>query len=281
MVLASVQDTRGATPRKSGSRMLVTADVDDFSVGGGEAEARVLDAARALLRDAEAPQALQIDLSGHEGAAGICGGQMQLSLKRWSGTDDLAYAAEISAQLGGGLPVLLGDEELGPGHARVLLRPDPRLLIVGGGHCGKALHDLARDLDFELCVFDTRDACFAASRFAQATRVPHLDAGLDTSRELYAVLLNRDMQEDVSALRVLAGRGLAFLGMMGSRRRILAVRAQVPELAPLLGSLRAPVGLELDAQTPHEIAVSILAQLVQVRRQRALESGSATIEAAT
>lgn len=281
VVLASVCDTRGATPRKTGSRMLVGADDDEFSVGGGEAEARVLQAARALLQGGDGAQQLQIDLSGREGAAGVCGGSMQLCLKRWSGVDDLAYAGEISAQLGSGLPVALGEEELGPGHPRVLLRPDPRLLIVGGGHCGKALHDLACHLDFELQVFEPRDSCFVASRFARATRAPRLETALETRREIYAVLLNRDMHGDVAALRVLAGQALAFLGMMGSRRRILEVRAALPELAPLLGLLRAPVGLQLDAQTPQEIAVSILAQLVQVRRQREQSiDGDGAIDAA-
>ncbi len=147
--------------------------------------------------------------------------------------------------------------------------PDPRLLIVGAGHCGRALYDLARLADFDLWVQDARAECFADSGFVEATVLnagtETLERAFGTERAVYAVLLNRDYLSDIEALRVLAGKRLAFLGMMGSAKRIAEVRAAVPELD--LSSLVAPVGLDIGAETPHEIAISILAQLVQVRRR--------------
>jgi xanthine dehydrogenase accessory factor len=274
VVLASVTATRGATPRKTGSRMLVARDATEFSVGGGAMEAEVVAAARALLADGPATREVPIDLTGRPGALGVCGGTMQVALRRWQGEDDRAFAADIAAQLAQGRPVWAGEEEFGAGAESAALDPDPRLLIVGAGHCGAALHDLAHHLDWDLWVFDTRTELLDAAVYPHATRrsggFDALAAAFDSGRAVHAVLLNRDYASDVATLRVLAGRPLAFLGMMGSRRRIGEVLAALePAQREALANLQAPVGLELGAQTPHEIAVSILAQLIRHRHPAA------------
>lgn len=275
VVLATVRATRGATPRKRGSRMLVTREASEFSVGGGAAEAAVIEAARALLQRNGRAHEVEIDLSGRPGAAGVCGGQMQIALRRWHGDEDRAHADEVAAVLRSGrrvlLPVPALDVDADTVIATEILHPNPRLLIVGAGHCGLALYDLARFLAFDLWLFDEREACFVANAFPDATcrhgDYAQLAQAFDSEREVYAVLLNRDFPSDVATLRELAGRRLAFLGMMGSRKRIGEVLAALPEHRDALATLQAPVGLALDAQTPHEIAVSILAQLVQARQR--------------
>jgi xanthine dehydrogenase accessory factor len=304
VVLATVTGTRGATPRKAGSRMLVSARRCAWSIGGGLAEARVIAAARELLQSESASTPMHIDLGGGSGAAGICGGHMQLTLRRWHGEDDLALAREISARLSAGNPVLLPALATSDGHGVApstdistgpvssttantatdastrgtngltdsphWLRPNPRLLIVGAGHCGLALHQLARPLDFDIWVFDSRRECADSAAFDGATVLSGdyavLDQGLDTGRDVHAVLLNRDFHADIATLDVLCRRPARFLGMMGSRRRIREVFEALPQHAAALQRLQAPVGLEIHAETPHEIAVSILAQLIQVRR---------------
>ena len=278
VVVASVLDTRGATPRKRGSRMLVAAGRTAFSVGGGAAEARVVEAAQALLGDARTAAEVDIALDGQPGAAGVCGGRMHIALRRWCGGDDLARAGAIAARLASGETETLAVAELGHApdhalgrHARALqpqvLQPDPRLLIVGAGHCGLALHQMARLLDFDTWVHDERPGCFADNQFHGATVLrggPELLArSADTGRTRLVVLLTRDFRRDVAALDVLLRDPPAFLGMMGSRRRIAEVRAALPQHAAALDRVVAPVGLEIGAQTPHEIAVSILAQLIQ------------------
>lgn len=291
VVLASVEHTRGATPRKAGSRMLVCATHAEFSIGGGMAEVRVLEAARALLAQAHpgkrvgatrqgqasAAQAepgavaahVDIDLTGRAGAAGVCGGSMRIGLRRWAGAHDQARAAEAAQRLRAGMEVQLRTGQL--------LRPDPRLLIVGAGHCGLALHQLARFLDYDAWVFDSRAECFAGDVFSGATvlcgDVSLLQQARATQRSLDVVLLNRDYAADVAALRVLCAagppgdplQGPRFLGMMGSSKRIAEVGAALAPLGAHLQHLVAPVGIDIGAQTPHEIAVSILAQLVAVR----------------
>lgn len=276
VVLASVLATRGATPRKTGARMLVGGHWTLHSIGGGLAEARVIAAARALLASAGQRGEIHIDLGGGAGAAGVCGGRMDLALRRWD--ESLrARATAIATRLRAGEPVALGPQDIGADGSSALLEPDPRLLVVGGGHCGAALYELARPLGFELWIFDPRSEYADPAQFPGARVLSgHFEAlaqALDTRRALYAVLLNRDYPSDVETLRVLAGRHFEFLGMMGSARRIHEVRSALgPDLAAGLEALQAPVGLAIGAQTPHEIAVSVLAQLVQVR-SRARESG--------
>ena len=270
-VMATILETQGAVPRRAGSRLLAWREGFEGSVGGGEAEARVLAAARALLDGDDDCATLAIDLTGRPGAAGICGGRMAIALRLWDPVREIARAQSLATQLRAGEVATLDADEVGaPTPAPLVVQPDARLLIAGAGHCGEALHRLARDLDFDVWVHDPRAECFADGRFAGATvlcgSAALLARALDTARPVYAVLLNRDFGLDVAALDALAARPPAFVGMMGSRRRIAQVRAALPTRASLLETVQAPVGLDIDAQTPAEIAISILAQLIAHRR---------------
>jgi xanthine dehydrogenase accessory factor len=268
LALAAVVEATGATPRRRGALMLVGDDDEHGSIGGGEAEARVLAAARTLLRDGGESTVVAIDLSGRPGAAGVCGGRMAVAVRAWRPGAMLARAQSIARSLAAGDVVPLSGDDLGAGDASTMrIDPDPRLLVVGAGHCGRALSRLARELDFDVWVHDTRAACFDDDAFAGATvlcgEARRLAEALETARPVFAVLLNRDYAADIAALAVIAPAKAAFLGMMGSRRRVAQVRAGLPQLA--LEDLVTPVGLDIGAETPAEIAVSILAQLVAFR----------------
>lgn len=285
VVVASVTDTRGATPRKSRSHMLIRAadvGVETFeSIGGGEAESRVIASAQALLHTDQDHDALTIDLDGTAGAAGICGGRMQIALQRWCGEADATRAALLAARLGGGESIALGRDASRAASSPLAVQPDDRLLIVGGGHCGLALHQLAHYLDFDLCVFDERDAYANAARFPGALTLSgdfsNLQSALDTHRRVLAVLLSRDFHTDLATLEQLADRPPAFIGMMGSARRVHEVRRALEQRLPSVQGLdferiHAPIGLDICAHTPHEIAVSVLAELIAWRAKHPLQS---------
>ncbi|MFT3807490.1 XdhC family protein [Arenimonas sp.] len=272
VVLASVLETRGATPRKRGARMLIGAQDSDASVGGGLAEARVLAAARALLAGAGESEIVDIDLGGGPDAAGVCGGRMRIGLRCWQGAEALERARAIANSLASGMELELGGDEFGDEEAREVLRPDDRLLIVGAGHCGQALCELATPLDFDVWLFDAEGERLDAARLPQATLLgsdySKLADALRTQRRVQAVLLNRDFHADVRTLEALAHSPPSFVGMMGSRKRIATVRAAVPGFDASFAHLEAPIGLDIGAQTPHEIAVSILARLISDRHAR-------------
>src|SRR3546814_15309378 len=102
------------------------------------AEWRVIAAARALLANRQRQATVVIDLSGGADAAGVCGGEMTLGLRRWQGEADALRARCIADALADGRCIALTADDLGHDDAPDFAHPNPRLLIVGGGHCGIA-----------------------------------------------------------------------------------------------------------------------------------------------
>ena len=270
VVVASISSTHGATPRKRASRMLISADALEGSVGGGLAEARVIAKAREMLAAEVDNEVLAIDLGGGIGSAGICGGRMHMVMRRWSNASQRQRAERIALDLSQGRRVLLDADTLGGGVETQQAIPDVRLLIVGAGHCAAALSELAHRLDFDIHVFDSRAESLMSPSFAHATvhggEAPDLAQAIDCERDVQAVLLNRNFEADVAALRILGQKPPRFLGMLGSHRRIAEVRRALPDLQDALCDLVAPIGIDIGAETPHEIAISILAQLIEYRR---------------
>lgn len=150
----------------------------------------------------------------------------------------------------------------------------PVFLIVGGGHIGRALAKLANMLDFHVAVVDDRE------EYADPARLPEADEVIcnefEAALERYPigpntsiVLVTRGHRQDEIALRRCLGRGAAYLGMIGSRRRTGTVLRHLldegfdPEE---LARVRTPIGLFIGAETPEEIAVSIVAEVIMLRR---------------
>lgn len=155
-----------------------------------------------------------------------------------------------------------------------------RLVIVGAGHIARPLCRLAHEVGYQVYILDDRAEYARAEFFSEAREVicgdyvqqfPRLAAEARTS----VVLVTRGHKHDQDCLRLLAQEPLLYLGMIGSRRRIEAVYAElVEEGVPreALSRVHAPIGLEIGAQTPAEIAVSILAQMISRRRQPQAQS---------
>ncbi|MFH1679816.1 MAG: XdhC family protein [Candidatus Eisenbacteria bacterium] len=151
--------------------------------------------------------------------------------------------------------------------------PVERLIIVGGGHIGRALSSIGSLLRFEVTVVDEREEFADRRRFPEAACVLHGDPGaiLETvpgGMSAYFVLVSHGYPTDVKALSALVRKETRYIGMIGSRKRVDMVRRALSEkgIEPgALGRLFAPIGIGIGAQTPEEIAISIAAEIVAVR----------------
>lgn len=155
------------------------------------------------------------------------------------------------------------------------LLPPPALLLVGAGHVGVPLAAIAHLAGFRVIVQDDRPEFACPERFPMAavvTTQPIADLldTIDTS-QLYVALVTRGYLHDITALQALISRSLRYIGMIGSEKRVQTVyqllRQQAESLDPTnLQQIHAPIGLDIGALTPEEIAVSICAELIKVRR---------------
>jgi xanthine dehydrogenase accessory factor len=163
------------------------------------------------------------------------------------------------------------------------------LLVVGGGHIGLSLATIAAHVGFSVAVLDDRELYANPERFPMADRVmcgaftEHLDA-FPIGRTTYIVLVSRGHKQDETALRAVVTRDAAYVGMIGSRRRVATVLRHLAEEGYPVEALErvyTPIGFAIGAETPEEIAVSIMAEIIAVRRGgsgRPMREGRAPIE---
>jgi xanthine dehydrogenase accessory factor len=232
--------TSGSTPQRVGAKMLVFEDGRTVgTIGGGCYENDAAGKARLVLASGR-PQLLQYELNDDfaEESGLICGGRMDVFIE----------------------PVA----------------PPPDLYVVGAGHVGFHLARVAAPLGYRLHVIDDRAAFANAERFPDAAEVvvddiPAWLAQATFPRGSHVVVVTRGHRHDLEAVRALATRELAYLGLIGSRAKIARIfDALVEEGTPVeaLRRIHAPIGLDIGAVTPEEIAVSIVAELIAVRRGR-------------
>jgi xanthine dehydrogenase accessory factor len=157
------------------------------------------------------------------------------------------------------------------------IHPRPQLVIAGAGHIGKALAHLGSILEFEVTVVDDR------SEFANNHHIPDADhlfvstigqalQEIETGPDTYFVIVTRGHNHDGEALRACIGSGAAYIGMIGSRHKVEIMRKQFLDekwaTAKQWAAVHTPIGLEIGSITVQEIAISIAAQLVDVRSQK-------------
>lgn len=158
-----------------------------------------------------------------------------------------------------------------------VVMPADRMLIVGGGHCGQALARAASLLDFTLVIADDRPehadpALFPFSSVEQVLCLPADYSGLpEPDARTYVALLTKGYSTDEAALRRVLFSPAAYIGMIGSVRKRETVYANLRRdgiAEEVLARIHAPIGLEIGAETPDEIAISVLAEIIQVRHER-------------
>ncbi len=171
--------------------------------------------------------------------------------------------------------VLTFESEAGPLEVFVesQQRP-PTLLIVGAGHVAQPLAQLGALCGFRVCVLDDRARFATRDRFPTAAEiiVEAYAGGVDNfplDKDSYVVLVTRGHSHDVHALLQIIDRPTAYIGMIGSKRRIRAVFQLLAEQGvpgEKLAAVHSPIGLDIGAETPAEIAVAIMAEIIQTRR---------------
>ncbi|CAN5779230.1 XdhC/CoxI family protein [soil metagenome] len=235
--LVTVIRAQGSTPQRAGAKMLVFADGRTIgTIGGGCYENDAIGKARLALADGQSQVVhyeLNDDFAQENGL--ICGGRMDV-------------------------------------HVDPLL-PSPHLFIVGAGHVGYHLGRIAADAGFTLHVIDDRSKFANAERFPAAEiivePIPEWLRRAEISRAAFVVVLTRGHQHDLEAMRALSARDVRYLGLIGSRAKVARIYdVLIDEGMPpdLLERVHAPIGFDIGAVTPAEIAVSILAELIAVRR---------------
>lgn len=298
VVLATIVKVNGSTPREVGAKMAVCADGSIIgTIGGGAGEGKIIQQALAVLKTGE-KQLVEIDLTGTPGKdiQGVCGGKVQIWLEKWSGVKAIALVEQIlelfktgqSAKLitlftDEAEPYLIGDRKYGRTAVRPYtsdqfietIQPEPLLLIIGGGHVAVALAQIASFAGFQIVVQDDRPEFITPQRFPQATFLfGSINKTLDTlaaHSQIYIALVARGYSQDLEALQAILQRPLdyQYIGAIGSQKRIRMIREalqrrEIP--SQRLQNFYAPIGLDIGALTPKEIAVSICGELIKVRR---------------
>ncbi len=238
VALATVVNVQGSVPRHAGSKMLVRQDGSIVgTVGGGAMEALVVKEALAAIQDGQTrmPSYRLNDLAN--GDPGICGGTVQVFIE----------------------PV---------GAA-------PTLLVIGGGHVGKALAELGLWTGWRVILSDDRPAyCnpdYVAGLAEYVVCKPsQIVEQVKINSQTYIAAVTRGLPVDIDLIPALMASEAAYIGLIGSRRRWALTMKALREERGLTDAnfqrIYAPIGLELNAETPQEIAISIMAQVTMVRR---------------
>lgn len=234
--LCTVVKSEGSTPRHMGSKMLVYPDGKFIgTVGGGELENRVIKTALASLKTGVG-QTLAYTMSDpSRGDPGVCGGTVEVFVE----------------------PIL----------------PPALIVVIGAGHVGKAVVHLAKWLGFRVALSDDR------AEFCNSESVPNADAyypvpmaelvnQLKVTHQTYLVITSRGSSVDAEGLPNLLDSEAAYIGVIGSKRRWLTTVKALKEKGVAeakIARVHSPMGLELNAETPEEIAVSIMAEIMMLK----------------
>jgi xanthine dehydrogenase accessory factor len=234
--LCTLISSSGSTPRHQGSKMLVYSDGQIIgTVGGGEVENRVIEAALEAMFDGQAQKLSYAMVDPSRGDPGVCGGQVEIYIE----------------------PIL----------------PPPHLIVIGGGHVGKSVAHLAKWLGFHVSVSDDRvefctpEANPDADGFYPIS-MTELPQHAKINSQTYLVLTTRGLIVDVPGLPALLNTAAAYIGVIGSKRRWTETVKKLREnglTEEKIARVTSPIGLEINAETPDEIAVSIMAEIIMLR----------------
>lgn len=237
VALATIIRARGSVPRQSGAKMLIYDDGRiSGTIGGGEMESRVIKEAQACINDGQTRIVPYSLVDPQRGDPGLCGGDVEVYLEPYA--------------------------------------PPATVLVIGCGHVGKAVGALAHSLGYRVLVNDDRAEMASPENIPQADvylpgDIEDVLAQLNIHNNTYIAVLTRNVLLDRQILPKLANSDAPYIGVIGSRRRWQETKKLLSEDGlsdSKIQRFHSPIGLELNAESPEEIAVSIMAEIIMVRR---------------
>ena len=237
LALATVVQTTGSTPREVGAKMVVLVDgTTHGTLAGGKLELIVTqDAQLALQRNENVLKEYTLKDENSGGIGAICGGEAKVFIE-------------------------------------IISQPD-QLLILGGGHIGLALYRMGLELGFSVIVVDDRAEFSSQERFPGAVLLLNCPANDPRVKQLvnedaYIVVITHEHKQDKLALKSLIDLDYKYMGMIGSKSKVKQTLSELEaEGVPRekLNEIFTPIGLDIKAETPAEIAVSILAEIIYIK----------------
>jgi xanthine dehydrogenase accessory factor len=238
LVLATITKARGSTPRHAGAKMIIYENGrSSGTIGGGELEARVQEVAQQVLQDGQPRTVPYALVDADRGDPGVCGGELEVYCERY--------------------------------------QPPATLLILGCGHVGQAVASLAKWMGYRVVVNDDRPELATPQVIPEADlhipgTIEDVLAANPITPNTFIVVVTRNVLVDRQILPALAQTPAPYIGVMGSQRRWAETTRLLQKdgfTTADLSRFHSPIGLELNAENPHEIAISILAEIIMLRRQ--------------
>ena len=309
-VLCTVVDSAGSAPRGAGARMALLPDGTWLGTVGGGAVERLVQQRASQVMDGTAQDGLEhYSLGGEASRTGmVCGGAVTVCIQSL-GAEQLLALERLTEFLQSGSPCLLlisnieqvptlviyGAEELPealsprPQTAPLLeggiytepLGRDGVLYLFGGGHVGQALAPMLAQVGFRVVVFDSREEIAQPQNFPGAERVvlgcfERIGAQVQLTPQDYAVVMSPGHQHDLEVLCQVLEQKPYYVGCMGSRKKRAFLWGELERRGfsqAQIETIHLPIGLDIGGETPAEIAVSVTAQLIQVRAGRLGRNG--------
>ncbi len=282
VALLVVMQSKGSSPGRRGFKMAVRRNGEMWgSIGGGVMETRLVEEARARLRDPNALPTFRRQIHraevGSEGSGLICSGEQTVALVTLK-QRDLETVQSIVSGGAGTLTLSPKGLQLDPDGADEVwfsesLPSQKTVSIIGGGHVGLALSRTMSQLGFRVDVYDDREnlATLEANSIADAKRIGPFEETLGTipeGEDSYVAVVTFGFEFDLKVIRALTGRKFRYLGLMGSKAKLRTLFESLREAGvaeSFLSGIHAPIGLPIHSHTPEEIAVSIAAEIIQTK----------------
>lgn len=236
LAIVTITKAEGSTPRGVGAMMLVLNDGKIYgTVGGGSIENRIIELSLEAIKKGKS-YGVNIALD-ESGVDMICGGEVDIFID--------------------------------------VYKNKPKLLIIGGGHVGQAIYNMANFLDFNIVIFDDREEFANRERFPLAYDLIHGDIKENLKKypidnNTYIVIVTRGHNYDEKALEVVVDSNAKYIGAMGSKKKVITMRKNLMEKGiseESLNKLYSPIGIKISSGKPEDIAFSILSEIQLVKNK--------------